>query len=106
MDSDIRQDLQRLNERVGGMNAAVETGFATIRRDVHYLSRAYLPALILAGVALVLSISSLFIAMDNRSLILTVSAQTSKNARDLENIIPIVFQPYTPTPPADESPQK
>ncbi|MHA0043469.1 hypothetical protein [Deinococcus sp. PEB2-63] len=98
MEPDLKQELQRLSERISGVSAAMETGFEGLRKDVHYLGRTNTPVLVVAGLALILSICSLFVAMDNRSLILTVNAQTAKNTRDLENITPLIFQPYAPTP--------
>ena len=109
MEHDLKLELQRLSERIGGVSAAMETGFEGLRKDVYYLGRTNIPMLVVAGVALILSICSLFVAMDNRALIQTVSAQTAKNSRDLENITPLIFQPYTPTPytpETDSTPKK
>lgn len=96
MDIESQQRLQRLDEKLNGVCASVETGFATIRKDIHYLNRNTMPTLAVAFVALVLGICSLFIALENRNLILSVSSQTAKNTRDLENALPVIFQQTTP----------
>lgn len=91
MDPELRRELREMNEKLNGVCASVETSFGSIRRDIYYLGRAYIPALIVGLIGLVLSISSLVIALDTRNQVLSVAAQTTKNTRDLENIFPLVF---------------
>lgn len=98
MDAESQKQFRELNDRLSGVTASVETGFATVRRDIHYLTRANVPTLIVAFVALVLSITSTFVALENRSLILKVTTETAKNTRDIENIWPVVWQQPGPVP--------
>lgn len=90
---DFQSQLQRMNDRLNGMNAGMESGFIALRKDIHYISRLYAPVIGLTVVSLVLSICAMVIALENRSLILNVQAETSKNTRDLENILPVVLAP-------------
>ena len=103
MEPDLKQELRQLGYRVSGMSSAMETGFEGLRKDVYYLSRTNIPVLALAVLAPAVSVCAIYVALDNRALILTVSAQTAKNTGDLENIRSVVFQPYTPTPYAQET---
>lgn len=96
--SEFRKELHELREQVHGIRASIETEFAVTRRDIQHMSRAHTPTLIVSMIGLVLSICALFIASENRNLILTVATQTAKNTRDLENMIPIVFATPGPTP--------
>lgn len=102
----MRQDFKKLSDTISGMQASFQTELAVIRKDIQYMNRTNMPTLIVSLVALILSICSGFVALDNRALILSVSAQTSKNTRDLENMMPIVFSTPGPeptnTPPGKE----
>lgn len=90
MDAEFRKDFAELKQQVNGVCAAVETGFREVKKDISYLGRAYLPLIAVSLIALVLSLCSLVIALENRSLILGVSAQTSANTRDLEHLLPLI----------------
>ena len=92
---ELRREFRQLRDQMSGVQAAMQTGFSEVRKDVSYLGKAYLPLIALTIVALVLSITGLVIALENRSLILTTSAQTSENTRDLEHLIPLI-QPPSP----------
>lgn len=97
MDNDARKELELIRQQLAGVTAAIDSSMGMVRKDIHYLGRAYLPMIGATMVSLVLSICALAIALENRSLILNVAAQTSKNARDLENILPIVLASPTQT---------
>ncbi|WP_288481991.1 hypothetical protein [uncultured Deinococcus sp.] len=95
---EFRKELQELRDTVNGVRGSIETEFAVIKKEIQYMNKTNMPTLIVAMVALVLSICSGFVALDNKNLILTVNAQTNKNTRDLENMIPLVFSTPGPTP--------
>lgn len=90
MDAEFRRELQQLRDQLHGVCAAVETGFQGVKKDVHYLGRAYLPLIGATLLALVLALCALVIAMENRNLVLSTSAQTSANSRDIEHLIPLI----------------
>lgn len=91
VDPEVTRQLQQMNDKLGSVSAAMETSFGVIRRDIHWIGKAHVPALVASFIALILSISSLVIALDTRNQVLSVSAQTTKNTRDLENIFPLIF---------------
>lgn len=92
-------DVRRIEDKLNGLGTAVESGFRSNQKDIHYLGRIYVPLVAVSLLSLVLSISGLTIAMENRSLILAVSVQSSKNARELELITPLVPLLVQPTGP-------
>lgn len=92
MDAEMRREVQQLREQVSGVTAAVELGFQGVKKDVHYLGRAYLPLMGGTLLALVLALCALVIALENRNLVLSVSSQTSANSRDIEHLIPLIKQ--------------
>lgn len=98
MDVETQTQLRQLNERISGVTAAVGSLGQDIRKDLQYMGRLYAPVIGMAALSLILSICALVIALENRSLILAVSSETTKNTRDLENIYPMVFQTPTPEP--------
>lgn len=102
MDHEFRQELQELREQVNGIQASIQTEFAVTRRDIQHMSRAHTPTLFVAATALIVALCGSFVAFENRSMLLTTSIQTTKNTRDLENIIPMVFSSPASTPAPKE----
>ena len=99
---ELRREFRQLREQMSGVQAAMQTGFSEVRKDVSYLGKAYLPLIAITIVALVLSITSLVIALENRSLILSTSSQVSANSRDIEHLIPLIKRTIPETPEAEQ----
>lgn len=95
---EFRKELQDLRDTVNGVRGSIETEFAVIKKEIQYMNKGTMPTLVVALAALIFSICSGYIALDNKNLILIVSSQTNKNTRDLENMIPLVFSTPGPTP--------
>ena len=60
------KEMRRLDEKLTGLRVAVEG----MRKDVAYLSQFYVPLTLLGLTGLLVGLIALFIAMDNRALML------------------------------------
>lgn len=98
VDHESQKELRELREQVNGIQASIQTEFAVTRRDIQHMSRAHTPTLFVAATALIVALCGSFVAFENRNMLLSTSIQTTKNTRDLENIIPMVFSTPTPAP--------
>lgn len=100
---DLERELREVRESMGGLRAAMETGFTGVRKDIEHMRQWPIPTIVVAVLALVVALgvggASLFIAMESRTLIMENKTQIAKNTRDLENIFPMIYQgPTAPTP--------
>lgn len=65
-----QEELKNLDDKMNGMIVAVEKGLTGLQKDIQYLTRLYIPVIVLSVVALIISIVSLVITLENRTMFL------------------------------------
>lgn len=65
-----QEELKSLEDKMNGMVVAVEKGLTGLQKDIQYLTRLYIPVIILSIVALIISIVSLVLTLENRAMFL------------------------------------
>ena len=67
------EERRAIEDKLNSLCITVEGGFRDVKKDVQYLGRSYVPLVLVSLLALVLAVTALVVAMENRALIVSLS---------------------------------